>query len=267
MDSTISAAMRLLGMSEPINRSSLDRLFMIYATSVSRTDDAMWCRATALFLMVRGVGLSYAAVAAGTGESSSGVKKLVRTFEAFPDPAKRPVGLRFAHFYHAAETKAPQDWIGQASGMTVPEFRGKIAEAKRLAREAEAYAPVQPAVRAALLDLLKKEQPITASMLQKIATQHRTPYASVLGALGALKTPRPNSEFLEALQARVVELTSALAACSNERQRLEGVVLQLQETLASSEAARVSAEKERDTAVSAQKIAQDKLRNILNIAS
>ena len=263
----VAAAMRFLGMSGQISRGSLERLFKTYATSVARTDEAMWRRAAALFLMVRGVGVSYADVAAGTGESRASVKKILRTFETFPDPAERPAGLRFAHFYHAAATKAPHDWIANAAGLTVDEFRGKIAEAKRLAREAEAQAPVQPAVKAELLDLLKKAGPITAYMLQGIATRHKTPYATVLGALGALKTPQPNTEFLESLQSRISELSAALAACAKERQRLEGVVGQTQEALAASEAARVFAEKERDDAIAAHKAAAEKLRNILNIAS
>jgi len=93
---------------------TLEDLIELYLFCLESGESSMWDRAT-IVTAIHETGLDPSQIASMLGCSTSQVRKLVKTFNAFPTPDSRINLLSFRHHLLAAHTDDPGHWISKAA--------------------------------------------------------------------------------------------------------------------------------------------------------
>lgn len=93
---------------------TLEDLIELYIHCLEAGEGSMWDRA-AIVTAINETGLKPAQIASMLGCSTSQVRKLTRTFNAFPTPESRINILSFRHHLLAAQTDDPAKWVNEAA--------------------------------------------------------------------------------------------------------------------------------------------------------
>ncbi|NLY43027.1 MAG: DUF1016 domain-containing protein, partial [Clostridiaceae bacterium] len=101
--------------SNPVVGKTFEEVLEMYLFCLEKGESSMWERAAVITVMHDYMGVKPKSIASAIGCSSSLIRKMIRTFNAFPKPEDRIPVLSFRHHQIAAYKSDPKDWINKAA--------------------------------------------------------------------------------------------------------------------------------------------------------
>ena len=98
----------------PVAGKTFEEVLELYLFCLEKGENSMWDRAAVITVMHDSMGLKPRQIASAIGCSASQVRKMTRTFNAFPREEDRIPYLSFRHHQIAAHTDKPQKWLAAA---------------------------------------------------------------------------------------------------------------------------------------------------------
>lgn len=101
--------------SNPVAGKTYEEVLELYLFCLEKGQESMWERAAVLTVMSDIMGMQSRDIASALGCSASLVRKMTRTFNAFPSEQDRIPVLSFRHHQIAAGTNIAKDWLDKAA--------------------------------------------------------------------------------------------------------------------------------------------------------
>lgn len=98
----------------PVAGKTFEEILELYLFCLEKGENSMWDRAAVITVMHDSMGMKPRQIASAIGCSASQVRKMARTFNAFPKDDDRIPYLSFRHHQIAANTSEPQKWLETA---------------------------------------------------------------------------------------------------------------------------------------------------------
>ncbi len=102
-------------MANPVAGKTFEEVLELYLFCLEKGESSVWERAAVITVMSDCMELKPRQIAAAIGCSSSLVRKMTRTFDAFPKHEDRLPMLSFRHHQIAAYTEDPKEWLNKAA--------------------------------------------------------------------------------------------------------------------------------------------------------
>jgi hypothetical protein len=102
-------------MSNPVAGKTFEEVLELYLFCLEKGESSIWERAAVITVMHDCMELKPRQIASAIGCSSSLVRKMTRTFNAFPTHEDRLPILSFRHHQIAAYTVEPKEWLNKAA--------------------------------------------------------------------------------------------------------------------------------------------------------
>lgn len=102
-------------MSNPVAGKTFEEVLELYLFCLEKGESSMWERAAVITVMHDYMGMKPKSIASAIGCSSSLIRKMTRTFNAFPKTEDRLPILSFRHHQIASYTTDPKEWLNKAA--------------------------------------------------------------------------------------------------------------------------------------------------------
>lgn len=118
--------------SNPVAGKTYEEVLELYLFCLDKGESSIWERAAVVTVMHESMGMKPREIAAAIGCSASLVRKMSRTFDAFPLETDRIPVLSFRHHQIAAQTQTPHEWLDKAADnqWSTRELQEKIDETR-----------------------------------------------------------------------------------------------------------------------------------------